>query len=132
MSNIKEHHLKLNALYSSLDQFLEANPNILDNTDNIDYNSNKQRLFDTLEMLESKYSSFSLMDLKIRCVHYIIVQHDLLTKLKTNNNEQINSILVLSKKIIKDLLLPEDLNCIPAYLLNLLTKKNLYKEEKNK
>lgn len=139
MNNIKEYRLKFIALYSSLDLFLDANPKILttiDNSDNLYSYSNNLKLFDVLLMLENKYSNFSLIDLKIRCLHYAVEQYEILTKFIEDNNKikckaeiDIDNILRLLCDMIQFLISPEDLHCMPQYLLRLIGEKKLYKVE---
>ena len=142
MHNIKEYRLKLFSLYSSLDIFLEANPEILitlDNPDNFYSYSDKLRLFDTLQMLENKYSNLSLIDLKIRCLHYSIAQYQLIDKfinyMTCSLGEEGNTISITSEIkvtlccMIQFLILPEDLPSIPQYLLNPMIEYKLYKVE---
>lgn len=148
MGNIREYHLKIAALYSSLDIFLEANPDILatiDNSDNLYSYSDKLRLFDTLSMMESSFSSFSTIDLKIRFVHHAIVQYGILDKFSDENYKDIvtditdelftaiklaDSIKEMLHEMIKSFISPEDLHNMPAYLLNMLAERKLYKEER--
>lgn len=148
LDNVREYRLKLITLYSSLDIFLDANPDILitiDNTDNLYSYSNKLKLFDALQMLESKYSSFSLIDLKIRCLHYAIEQYEIIEKFIIDNDhsrsfsrsplynilhiDKANDIQATLHAMIQFLILPEDLHCIPAYLLGSIGEKGLYKVE---
>lgn len=147
MDNVREYRLKLITLYSSLDVFLDANPEILltiDNTDNLYSYSNKLKLFDALQMLESKYSSFSLIDLKIRCLHYAIEQYEIIEKFIVDNDDKLRlsnlventlpifyaiGIKSILHEMIQFLILPEDLHCIPTYLLGRMGEKGLYKVE---
>lgn len=139
MSNIKEQHIKLLALYSSLDLFFEANPDILkklDNNKNLYAYSERLRLFDTLSMFENKYTQFSILDLKIRLTHYIISQHSMLIdfvgdkemikksdSLKTSHISK--DIIVIFKDMVKDLITSEDLISFPEYILDWVAHQHL-------
>lgn len=143
MNNVKEYRLKLISLYSSLDIFLDANPEILitlDGTDNLYSYSDKLKLFDALQMLESKYSNLSLIDLKIRCLHYVIEQYQIIDKFvkdrgTTYSDEVSDAIYLVGdikdtlRSMIQFVISPEDLHCIPEYLLNHMSEYKLYKVE---
>jgi hypothetical protein len=130
MSNIKEQHIKLLALYSFLDLFFEDNPDILqklDNNNNLYIYSERLRLFDTLSMLENKYTQFSILDLKIRLTHYIISQHNMLIDFIDDKEIIITpdfvkashiskDIIVTLKDMVKDLITSEDIVSFPEYM----------------
>lgn len=143
MNNVKEYRLKLISLYSSLDIFLDANPEILitlDGTDNLYSYSDKLKLFDALQMLESKYSNLSLIDLKIRCLHYVIEQYQIIDKFvkdrgTTYSDEVSDAIYLVGdikdtlRSMIQFVISPEDLHSIPEYLLNHMSEYKLYRVE---
>lgn len=142
MNNIKEYHFKLISLYSFLDMFLDGNPEILitlDNIDNLYSYSDKLKLFDALDLLENKYSNLSLIVLKIRCLHYIIQQYQLIDKfIEDFTNSELeeykamqvaSDIKVTLQSLIQSLISPEDLHLIPEYLLNFMNEYKLYEVE---
>jgi hypothetical protein len=156
MTNANQYNrLRLIMLYSSLDMFLVENPDILitlDNPDNLYSYSDKLKLFDAINMLENKYTSFSMIDLKIRCVHYVVNQYEILEefinyaekeiiKIKSDNPDNpaweqyhnakytATTIKTILHDMTNELLLVEDLQWMPGYLLNILAEKKLYKVE---